>query len=42
MSESEFQIVDETVESLEEIGVAEGCSTSTTCTSLDVSDVEFE
>jgi hypothetical protein len=37
-----FEIVDESVTSLEEVGVAEGCTTSSTTSSLDISDVEFE
>ncbi|GGK33942.1 hypothetical protein GCM10010124_28150 [Pilimelia terevasa] len=37
-----FEIVEEQVDSLESVGVEEGCSTTTTCSSLDVSDVEFE
>ena len=37
-----FEIVDEQLSSLEEIGVEEGCSSSSTCTSLDISEVEFE
>ncbi|WKU48145.1 hypothetical protein Q3V23_31095 [Streptomyces sp. VNUA116] len=42
MEDIRFEIVDEQVSSLESIGVDEGCSTSTTSSSLDVSEVEFE
>jgi hypothetical protein len=42
MPEIILEIVEEQVSSLEEIGVEEGCSSSTTCSSLDISDVEFE
>lgn len=37
-----FEIIEEAVESLEEIGVAEGCTTTTSTCSLDISSVEFE
>jgi len=37
-----FSIVDEQVAALEAIGVEEGCSTTTSSSSLDVSAVEFE
>ncbi|WP_256251984.1 hypothetical protein [Streptomyces sp. yr375] len=42
MEDIAFEIVDEQVSSLEEIGVDEGCSTTTTSSSLDISGVEFE
>jgi hypothetical protein len=37
-----FKIIAETDVDLDQIGVAEGCSTTTTCSSLDISSVEFE
>jgi hypothetical protein len=42
MADITFEIVDEQVSSLESIGVEEGCSTTTSTSSLDISDVEFE
>ncbi|MEV5505179.1 hypothetical protein [Streptomyces orinoci] len=42
MADITFEIVDEQVSSLEAIGVEEGCSTSTSTSSLDISEVEFE
>ncbi|MGY1632414.1 hypothetical protein ACI784_11980 [Geodermatophilus sp. SYSU D01186] len=42
MSEFTFEVVAEAVQNLEEIGVAEGCTTSTSTSSLEISDVEFE
>lgn len=42
MEELVFEIVDEQATSLEEIGVAEGCTTSSSSSSLDISEVEFE
>jgi hypothetical protein len=37
-----FEIIGETALDLDAIGVAEGCSSSSTTSSLDISDVEFE
>ena len=42
MQEIAVTIVDEQVSSLENIGIEEGCCSSTTSCSLDISDVEFE
>jgi hypothetical protein len=42
MSEIILTVVEEQVSSLEEIGVEEGCSSSSSSSSLDISDVEFE
>ena len=42
MREITVTVVNENVSSLEDIGVEEGCSTTTTSCSLDISDVEFE
>ncbi len=42
MEDITFEIVDEQVSSLDSIGVDEGCSTTTTSSSLDISEVEFE
>ena len=42
MSDITLNVVDEQVSSLEAIGVEEGCTCSSSSTSLDVSDVEFE
>lgn len=38
----EFAIVDEQVAPLEALGIEEGCTTTTSSSSLDVSAVEFE
>ncbi len=37
-----FEILTEDVVTLEDVGVAEGCCTSTSSCSLDICDVEFE
>lgn len=37
-----LEIVIEKIENLEEIGTFEPCSSSTTCTSLDVEDADLE
>ncbi|SDG22330.1 hypothetical protein SAMN05421505_102306 [Sinosporangium album] len=37
-----FAIVDEKVASLESIGVEEGCSSSSSSSSLDISGIDFE
>jgi len=37
-----FEVIDEQGADLEAVAVEEGCSTTTTCSSLDVSDVEFD
>ncbi|MER5770832.1 hypothetical protein [Streptomyces sp. NPDC001985] len=42
MEDITFEIVEEQVSSLESIGVDEGCSTSSSSSSLDISEVEFE
>jgi hypothetical protein len=42
MSEITLTIVEEQVSSLEEIGVEEGCSSSSSSSSLDITDVDFE
>jgi hypothetical protein len=42
MSDITITYVQEHVSSLDAIGVDEGCSSSSTCTSLDISEVEFE
>ena len=42
MSEISLTIVEEQVSSLEEIGVEEGCSSSSSSSSLDITDVDFE
>jgi hypothetical protein len=43
MNEITIVTIDELDDStLEAIGVEEGCSTSSTCSSLDIADVEFE
>ncbi|WP_265565738.1 hypothetical protein [Streptomyces hygroscopicus] len=42
MADITFEIVDEQVSSLEGIGVEEGCTCSSSSTSLDISEVEFE
>ncbi|MFC9749005.1 hypothetical protein [Streptomyces niveus] len=42
MADVTFDIVDEQISSLESIGVEEGCTTSSSSSSLDISDVDFE
>ncbi|MGY1632413.1 hypothetical protein ACI784_11975 [Geodermatophilus sp. SYSU D01186] len=42
MSEATFEVVSETVESLEEIAVAEGATTTTTTSSVDVPHAPYE
>ena len=42
MSESTFEVVAEAVQSLEEIGVAEGATTTTTTSSVDVPHAPYE
>ncbi|MFI0976733.1 hypothetical protein ACH4SP_06855 [Streptomyces sp. NPDC021093] len=42
MFDIEITVVDEQVSSLEEIGMDEGCSSSSSSSSLDISDVDFE
>lgn len=42
MADMTFDIVDERISSLESIGVEEGCTTTTSSSSLDISDVDFE
>lgn len=42
MSEIEITVVEEQVSSLEAIGMDEGCSSSSSSSSLDISDVDFE
>jgi hypothetical protein len=42
MEDITFEIVEEQVSSLDSLGVDEGCSTTTTSSSLDISEVEFE
>ncbi|MCQ8770468.1 hypothetical protein V7793_17690 [Streptomyces sp. KLMMK] len=42
MSEIEITVVEERVSSLEAIGMDEGCSSSSSSSSLDISDVDFE
>lgn len=37
-----FEIIGETALDLDVIGVAEGCSSTTSSSSLDIADVEFE
>ncbi len=37
-----FEVIDEQGADLEAVAVEEGCSTCTSCSSLDVSDVEFD
>lgn len=42
MDEIRFDIVAEEISSLDTIGVEEGCSSSSSSSSLDISEVEFE
>lgn len=42
MEDIRFEIVDEQVSSLESVGVDEGCTTTSSSSSLDISEVEFE
>ncbi|MGY1632412.1 hypothetical protein ACI784_11970 [Geodermatophilus sp. SYSU D01186] len=42
MPEFAFEVVAEDIQSLEEIGVAEGCTTCCCSCSLDIADAEFE
>jgi hypothetical protein len=42
MDEITFTVLEEQVSSLEAIGVEEGCSTSSSSSSLDIEGVEFE
>lgn len=42
MSEIEISVVEEQTSSLEAIGMDEGCSSSSSSSSLDLSDVDFE
>ena len=42
MSDITITVVEEHVSSLEAIGAEEGCSSSTSTSSLDISDVDFE
>jgi hypothetical protein len=37
-----LEIIEEKIENLEEIGTLELCSTTTTCSSLDVEDIDVE
>ncbi|MFC4054622.1 MULTISPECIES: hypothetical protein [Actinomadura] len=42
MSDIEITVIEEPVSTLEAIGMDEGCSSSSSCSSLDISDVEVE